>query len=82
MLKILWIFVFAYVVFFAYNVANTLLYTETDIALKSYFSLKILAKAVCFCTIGFAVPLWYLIAMAETYAVWYFVVKAKKSKPH
>jgi hypothetical protein len=35
-------------------------------------------KYIVFCTIDFAIPLWYLIAMVETYFVWYFLVKHKK----
>ena len=35
-------------------------------------------KYIVFCTIDFAIPLWYLIAMVETYFVWYFAVKYKK----
>ena len=37
-------------------------------------------KYIVFCTIDFAIPLWYLIAMVETYFVWYFVVKYKKER--
>lgn len=33
-----------------------------------------------FCTIDFAIPLWYLVAMIETYIVWQYVVKRKKEQ--
>ncbi len=78
--KIVKIFVFAYIVFFAYLIAGALFRSELDTVLKSYFSLQALVKAICFCTIDFAIPLWYLIAMIETYAVWFFIVKHKKEQ--
>ncbi|WP_173474958.1 acyltransferase family protein [Fibrobacter succinogenes] len=42
-----------------------------------FFQLKILFMAFVFCN-WLASVLWYLIAMAETYALWYFVVKHNK----
>lgn len=40
--------------------------------------LKSLVKLVVFCTVDYAIPLWYLIAMLQTYILWYFVVRKKK----
>lgn len=42
------------------------------------FSLKGICKAVLFCYIPFAVRLWYLIGMVETYLVWMAAVHHKK----
>lgn len=41
---------------------------------------KSLIKFIVFCTVDYAIPLWYLIAMLQTYILWYFVVKSEKEK--
>lgn len=46
--------------------------------LLSVFSVKSIIKLLVFCTVDFAIPLWYLIAMAETYVFWLIIVKHKK----
>lgn len=75
--KILKIFTWGYFWFFTYTIA--LLKDGTEIEwLISHYTYKTIIKYVIFCTIDFAIPLWYLIAMLETYLLWFFVVKNRK----
>jgi hypothetical protein len=76
--KILKIFICGYLYFFAWNGLIQLMNGTLSEWIKTNYSIKALFKAIVFCTIDFAVPLWYLIAMIETYILWYFVVKYKK----
>lgn len=76
--KILKIFVFAYLCFFAYRAVFQLKNGTIVEWLATNFSYKTIIKYVVFCTIDFAIPLWYLIAMIETYLFWFFVVKYRK----
>ena len=48
--------------------------------LDDFLSWKTFVKMIVFCTIDWAIPLWYLIAMAETYLVWLYVVKKRQKK--
>ncbi len=48
--------------------------------IKEQFNWKALVKCIVFCTIDFAIPLWYLVAMIEVYIVWYFIVKTGNEK--
>lgn len=77
-IKIVKIFFYGY---FWVLASNVLLHLHSGTLaewLHYNFTIKALAKCVIFCTIDYAIPLWYLIAMAETYLLWYFVVKHKK----
>lgn len=78
LIKIVKIFIFAYFVFFIFNALIAFKNDEIMEWLASNYTIKELAKYVLFCTIGFAIPLWYLIAQIETYIFWYFTVKLKK----
>ncbi len=75
LVKIIKILLFGYICFFVCNItiaikANSLL---------QWFSInynwKNFILFFCFCTIRWAIPLWYLIAMTETYFFWMIVVK-------
>ena len=77
--KALKIFLVSFACFFAYNALLSLAsHSFTDWIVRN-FNLSTPIKYVVFCTINFAIVLWYLIAMIETYVVWYFVVKFKKN---
>lgn len=78
LLKILKIFIVAYICFFGYNILLNLMKGSVLEWLSVNFNFTTPVKYVLFCTIDFAHVLWYLIAMIETYLVWYFVVKYKK----
>lgn len=74
--KILKIFILGYSCFFVWNVFLKI--TTGGELINWLINLITLKKAIyffIFCTIGYAIPLWYLIAMAETYMLWYFVIK-------
>lgn len=75
--KTLKIFIYGYFCFFIYTIV--LLKDGTEMEwLASNYTYKTIIKYVVFCTVDFAIPLWYLIAMLETYLLWFFVVKRKK----
>ena len=78
LIKIVKIFLYAYLVFFLYKLTFSLKDHELNKWLSESYKWDTPIKYICFCTINFAVPLWYLIAMIETYIVWLFVVKGKK----
>ena len=78
MIRILKIFAFGYLCFLGYNVFFQVLRGSVVEWLSLNFKYTTPIKYAVFCTIDFAIPLWYLIAMAETYFVWHFVVKHKK----
>jgi surface polysaccharide O-acyltransferase-like enzyme len=78
MIKILKIFIYGYICFLVYTVAIQIKGGALGEWIKAHYTIKSLIKYVVFCTIDFAIPLWYLIAMLETYILWYFVVKYKK----
>jgi hypothetical protein len=48
--------------------------------IRANYNAKTVIKYIVFCTIDFAIPLWYLIAMVETYILWFFVVKYGKEE--
>lgn len=79
LIKILKIFIYGYLWFLTYNILLQIKGGGVLIEwLVANYTIKSLVKYVIFCNIDFAVPLWYLIAMLETYILWYFVVKWKK----
>ena len=66
--------------FFAYNALLSLVSHSFTDWVAHNFNLSTPINYFVFCTINFAIVLWYLIAMIETYAVWYLVVKLKKEQ--
>ncbi|WP_022750259.1 acyltransferase family protein [Lachnobacterium bovis] len=78
LIKIVKIFAYAYMLFFLYKLTSSIKNHEVLQWLSSNYNWKTPIKNICFCTINFAIPLWYLIAMIETYIVWLYVVKQKK----
>ena len=78
LIKIIKIFIYAYVLFFLYSSAFAIKEHELSVWIAQNCTWKTLVKFICFCTIDFAIPLWYLIAMIEVYIVWMVVVKYGK----
>ena len=76
--KIVKILIFAIVVWFPYMFVVNKFNNTLDSWLADVFSWKTPIKFFVFCTIDWARPLWYLIAMAEAYFVWMYIVKDKK----
>lgn len=80
LIKILKILIYGYLLFFIYHIAAQIKNGTLTQWLRMNFTLKTPIRYLVFCTIDFAIPLWYLIAMAETYFLWYFVVKHHKEE--
>ena len=78
LIKIVKIFVCAYALFFLFNIAVASAQHNLESWLLNNFNWKTPIKYICFCTIDFAIPLWYLIAMIEVYLAWLFIVKNNK----
>ncbi len=77
LVKILKILLFGYVCFFAFNVFFAIRDNSLLQWLSANYSWENYILFFCFCTIRWAIPLWYLIAMAETYFFWKIVVRRK-----
>ena len=80
LVKLIKIFLYAYALFFIYHAGYALYNHKLLLWLSSHFNRNTPIKYLCFCTISFAIPLWYLIAMIETYAVWMMIVKRNREK--
>lgn len=80
LLKILKIFLYGYFWFFVYNIIFQLKEGTLAAWLTANYTYRKMIKYVVFCTIDFAMPLWYLIAMMETYLFWFLIVKYKKEE--
>lgn len=78
LVKIARIFVLALSIYFFYELGMAIRENEAFEWLGENFTFMALIKLVVFCTIEFAIPIWYLIAQIETYFLWYFVVKYNK----
>ncbi len=80
LIKIIRIFIFSFIIWSLYSIAIMLLKGNSLINyVIATFTLKSLLKMVVFCTIDYAIPLWYLIAMIETYIAWYLIIKHHKN---
>lgn len=66
---------FGIAVFLIYNLVVEMKNDSLDLWISEYFNWKTPIYFFVFCTIKWAIVLWYLIAMAETYFVWIFIVK-------
>lgn len=78
--KIIKYFIYAYILFLGYNLLIAVKNHTMMTWISVNFNAKTLIKYICFCTIDFAVPLWYLISMIELYIIWYFIVKKQKEQ--
>jgi surface polysaccharide O-acyltransferase-like enzyme len=80
LLKIIKIFCVAYALFFLYNVILAAKNHNIANWIFSNYNWQTPIKYIVFCTIDFAIPLWYLIAMIEVYLLWLFIIKNGKEK--
>ena len=78
LIKILKIFLGAILCFFIYNFLLQAKNGYGYLWIRNILGYKKILKAIIFCTIDFAYPLWYLIAMIESYLLWMIVVKKNK----
>lgn len=78
LIKIIKIFIFAYILFMFSDVSVAFKNHQIGEWVKNNYNIVSVIKCIFFCTIGFAVPLWYLVAQIETYVFWYVIVKTKK----
>lgn len=78
--KIIKIFIIGYCYFFLYHI----IYNSLNHSLGNWFADNFNwftpVKYIVFCTIDFAIPLWYLIAMIEVYICWLIIVKKGKEQ--
>ena len=74
------IFLYAYMLHFVYRIINAAINHELGMWFNTNFNWKTPIKYIFFCMVDFAPLLWYLIAMIETYILWYFLVKKHKEE--
>lgn len=67
-------------VFFLVTIAPEIRRGTAGAWLESFLTWETLVRALVFCTVDFAVPLWYLIAMCEGWALWMLVAAKKKER--
>lgn len=78
MLKILKFFFIGYMSYLIYYISVETYSGTLFEWLSRNFRLYTPIQLTIFCTVSFLYPLWYLIAMTETYFCWYFIVQQKK----
>lgn len=76
--KLSFIFICAYALFFAYHFAFAFKEHCVGMWLSENFTILTPIKFIVFCTVDFAIPLWYLIAIIETYLLWYLIIQNNK----
>lgn len=81
LIKMLKILAYAYILHFIPQITAAVTSHEFGMAwLGRYFNWKTPIKFIFFCTVDFSSPLWYLIAMSETYIAWYYLIKKHKEQ--
>lgn len=75
--RILGILLAGYMLYFGYNAFISLRAGTLASWLDENFDILTPVRYLVFCDVGFAVHLWYLIAMAETYVLWSFALKRR-----
>lgn len=73
--KIIKIFIVAYLTFFILYGSQAIINGNVIEWIRHVFCIKSFVKLVVFCTIDFAIPLWYLVAQIETYIFWMIIVR-------
>lgn len=74
--KVIRIFLLSYCLFFLYGIFKSILSgTPVTSWLMENFNRHTLIDYLVFCTIDFAMPLWYLIAMIEVYLLWLLIIR-------
>lgn len=79
-IKLLRIFWISLAWFLITGLADAALDHQAGPWLRQYVRWGAIPKTLCVCVIDFAFPLWYLVAMLETYALWYAVVRFGKER--
>ncbi len=77
LIKILKLLLYGLIVWTADSIFLGKGYLDFASWIKTYFGKTQIIKILVFCTIEYAIPLWFLIALAETYLFWIFVLKLK-----
>lgn len=72
------VFLYGFTVFFIIRLIEHVRKGQVLIWLSSLFSWKNVIKFFFFCTVDFAIPLWYLIAMCEVWLFWWIFAKREK----
>lgn len=80
MKKICKILFYGIVLFAIYNILSCLKNGNLLEWLMAHCTFLTLIKCVVFCYIDFATPLWYLIALIQTYLLWLIVIRKKKEE--
>ena len=80
LIKIIQIFLYAYALYLIYYVVAALINHDLTNWAAKQFNWMTPIKYVVFCTVDFAIPLWYLIAMIEVYVAWLFIIKIGKEQ--
>ncbi len=75
LIKILGILAAGYGLYFSYHACMALRSGALESWLLANFDMLTPIRYLVFCDVGFAVHLWYLIAMAETYGLWLLISK-------
>ncbi len=78
--KIIKIFIVGYCYFFLYQIIYNSLNHTLGTWFADNFNWLTPVKYIVFCTIDFATPLWYMIAMIEVYICWLIIVKKGKEQ--
>lgn len=73
LLKIIKIFVFAFVLYSVYRMVGLISEHKLLDIIDTRYLFGQTIKLIVFCTIDYAIPLWYLIAMIETYMLWLII---------
>lgn len=68
------IFLFSLTCFFVYNCLKHIIEGDLGHWISKIVTFQAFIKCIVFCTIDYAIPLWYLVAMIETYCLWQCVV--------
>lgn len=76
--KVSWMLCYGYFAFLIFNIAVHLHKGTFRTWLAASYTWKTPIKMIMFCTVDFAIPLWYLIAMIETYCLWLLLLKHHK----
>lgn len=78
LLRTLKIFIFGYLCYFLFYFLVNLKNHNINRWISENINIEALFRCIIFCKIDFCLPLWYLIAMSETYLLWLFALKYNK----
>lgn len=75
LLKTLKIFLYGYICYFVISFFIEMKNHSVTTWIQNCFTWRTPIQYLVFCTIDFAIPLWYLIAMVEVYLLWLLVIR-------